>query len=261
MVTTPHLPTHVSDLLRLLGKDPGRPRLTWYGDDAERIELSGAVLENWINKTTNLLVQEFDAEPGVRIVIDLPVHWRSVVWTLASWRTGATVVLAAGPPHEDGAAGDVLVTDQPSRGAAYDALVAVALPALARRFDGDLPPGAVDAAAAVMTYGDQIDWAPEPDGALPALEQTGSDLRVAHADLVTWALTDDEPSPGSPSPAAPRALVAGDQGLVPVLVRALGLWAADGSVVLTSAATAGELADDPARRRRLVEGERISTGG
>src|SRR5688572_18938796 len=104
MVTTPHAgasdvdargnrPSHVADLLRLITRDPGRPRLTWYGDDGERVELSGAVLENWVNKTTNLLVEEFDAEPGTRVVIDLPVHWRTVVWALAVWRVGATAVL------------------------------------------------------------------------------------------------------------------------------------------------------------------------
>ncbi len=37
--------------------DPGRPRLTWYGADGERVELSARVLENWVAKTANLLVE------------------------------------------------------------------------------------------------------------------------------------------------------------------------------------------------------------
>ncbi|MEK8228049.1 hypothetical protein NKG05_21105 [Oerskovia sp. M15] len=44
------------------------------------MELSGAVLHNWINKTVNLLVEEFDAAPGTRVLLDLPSHWRAIVW-------------------------------------------------------------------------------------------------------------------------------------------------------------------------------------
>ncbi len=40
------------------------PRLTWYGPDAERVELSGRVLDNWVAKTSNLFQDELDAEPG-----------------------------------------------------------------------------------------------------------------------------------------------------------------------------------------------------
>ena len=40
------------------------PRLTWYGPDSERVELSGRVLDNWVAKTSNLLQDELDAEPG-----------------------------------------------------------------------------------------------------------------------------------------------------------------------------------------------------
>ncbi|WP_245605724.1 TIGR03089 family protein, partial [Promicromonospora kroppenstedtii] len=83
----------VASLLARLAADGGRPRLTWYGDDGERVELSGAVLANWASKTVNLLVEEFDAAPGTTVVVDLPVHWRAAVWTLAAWRTGATVAL------------------------------------------------------------------------------------------------------------------------------------------------------------------------
>ena len=56
------------------------PRLTWYGPDSERVELSGRVLENWVAKTANYLVDELDAEPGSAVAVDLPVHWRSLVW-------------------------------------------------------------------------------------------------------------------------------------------------------------------------------------
>ncbi|WP_171468221.1 TIGR03089 family protein [Cellulosimicrobium sp. 72-3] len=255
MVTAPHSPAprdgrpaHVSDLLRLVTRDPGRPRLTWYGDDGERVELSGAVLENWVNKTTNLLVEEFDAGPGTRVVLDLPVHWRTVVWALAAWRVGATVVLvdenatAPGTTHAD-----LVVTHRPDVWTSSGAeLVAVALPALARRFDGALPPGAIDAASAVMSYGDQIGWAPEPDGDLEALVADEPRTRLAHADLLA-------PAGG----ARARRLLDARRGAAAVLRALLDTYGTDGSVVLLSAATAAQLDRDDPRRARIVRDERV----
>src|SRR3712207_930384 len=162
-MTTPPL---VHDLLATLASGGGRPRVTQYAADGERVELSGAVLANWTAKTTNLLVEEFDVAPGSTVRLDLPAHWRTLVWALATWRCGACVVL--GPDGDT----DVVVSDVPGR---HDAgqLVAVALPALARRFAGPLPAGAVDAAAAVMTYGDVIGWAPGTDPGEAALVAPG----------------------------------------------------------------------------------------
>ncbi|MGN7703177.1 TIGR03089 family protein [Cellulosimicrobium sp. 22601] len=258
MVTAPHpptprddRPTHVADLLRLLTRDPGRPRLTWYGDDGERVELSGAVLENWVNKTTNLLVEEFDAGPGTRVVLDLPVHWRTVVWALAAWRVGTTVVLA---PVEDDAMPDdgttrpdVVVTTRPDRWTGTRAeFVAVTLPALARRYDGDLPAGAIDAASAVMTYGDQLGWAPGIDPGAAALDDGTS--ATTHAAMFS-------------SPTAPRGTretVDGRRGISGVLARLVALWSADGSAVVLAPDVAAGLDADPDRHARLLQSERAS---
>ena len=238
----------VASLLARLASDGGRPRLTWYGDDGERVELSGAVLANWASKTVNLLVEEFDAAPGTRVVVDLPVHWRTAVWALAAWRTGATVVLpdgdAAHPDttHPGRAHADVVVTDGPDRWADSRAdLVVVSLPALARRYDGDLPAGAMDAASAVMTYGDAIGWVPEVDPAQDALVAAGH--AVGHKDLV--------PEPGNGA----RVLTDGRGAVADVLRDLLGVWAGGGSVVLTSAATAVELEQDETRLNRLLSTE------
>lgn len=167
-------------LLARLTADPGRPRLTWYGDDGERVELSGHVLDNWVTKTANLLVEEYQAGPLTRVLVDLPVHWRSVVWAMATWRVGACVAVPpAGRP-------DLVVTSEPARHADAGAdIVAVALPALARHFDGELPAGAVDSTSAVMTYGDLLTWMPEPTPSAPAVK-AGEQL-VAHASLAEWA--------------------------------------------------------------------------
>ena len=240
-------PSSVADVLALVTREPGRPRLTWYGPDGERIELSGAVLANWVAKTTNLLVEEFDAGPGVSIGLDLPAHWRTAVWALAAWRCGAR--LAVG----DGVGGaDVVVTDRPGLYPGVEHVVAVALPALARRFDGELPAGGVDAASAVMTYGDQIGWAPEVVGGEVAIEG------VSHAGLVDWGLD------GSGAPEGARVLLAaGDDrvgDVVAALREALGVLARDGSVVLLGSSVASELDADPARRARLMAGERVTAG-
>src|SRR6478735_7253781 len=72
MTTTP-----VIDLMGTLRSgNSTAPRLTWYGPDAERVELSGRVLDNWVAKTSNLLQDELDAEPeprprfGVQLVLE-----------------------------------------------------------------------------------------------------------------------------------------------------------------------------------------------
>lgn len=254
---------HVADLQALITRDPGRPRVTWYGDDGERVELSGAVLHNWVNKTVNLLVEEFDAAPGVRVLLDLPPHWRSIVWALATWRTGATLVVpaqdrradAVGPDeteHHDAArpalpsgadTADVVVTARPAAWAgAADQLVAVPLPALARRFDGDLPPGAIDAGAAVMTYGDQIGWVEEIDPSATAVEPD-----VRHADLATWAtpLAPDLVLSGT------RLMVRTDRPHAAVLADVLGILAVDGSVVLLDVLASRRDDDDPVTVRLL----------
>ncbi|GII99303.1 uncharacterized protein (TIGR03089 family) [Sediminihabitans luteus] len=247
----PANPTHVADLLRRLTVDPGRPRLTWYGDDGERIELSGAVFENWANKSLNLLVEEFDAKGATTVVLDAPAHWRTVVWATAVWRAGAT--LAPGLAPSPTAPVDVVVTTRPTAWACTRAeVVALALPALARRFDGELPPGALDAAGAVMTYGDQIGYVADLDPAAPALLDGPT-----HAELVDWAQAATDPH-GTALPTTAERVVLEADDLTATLRRALHVLAADGSLVLVSPATAAALRDDPARRARLVTGERAT---
>lgn len=243
------VPSTVAEVLALLTADPGRPRLTWYGPDGERIELSGHVLDNWVAKTANLLVEEFDVAPGSRVLLDLPPHWRAVVWAMATWRLGGTVVLPASPGASEDA--DVVVTDAPDAHAGTGAdVVAVALPALARRFDGDLPAGVTDAAAAVMTYGDVLGWAPPTDPGAEAVVAT--EITVAHHELLTWAA-----GPGSGH--GERTLLADDDGTtLATVTRALGVLVRDGSVVLCAPAVATELRSEPERLERLVRTEGVT---
>ncbi len=262
--------TPVADLLALLRRDPGRPRLTWYGDEDERVELSGAVLENWVSKTVNLLVEEFDAGPGTHVLLDLPPHWRAVVWALAVWRAGACVVLVDTDDAADrgdaadtdslpvpgAGAVDLVVTDRPAAHTARGVpVVAVSLPALARQFDTELPAGTIDAASAVMTYADRIGWVREADPAAEALE-VGGRTAADHAGLAGWAAA------GISVPVGTRVLTGGDgsQGfaVARVLRTVCGALGRDGSVVLVSSAQAAALAKDPGRRVDLVAAERVT---
>ena len=194
------------------------PRLTWYGPGAERVELSGRVLDNWVAKTSNLLQDELDAEPGMRLRLALPAHWKALVWALAGWQLGLETVL-------DGRPADVLATDDPAGSPGqYDAVIAVALPALAMRWDGELPAGCLDYAAEVRSHGDVFMAHGDPDPRARAV-LTGEGRSVLHQDLITgFALPHTE---------GVRLHVPADAGLETVLANALGAWHQGGSVVLT----------------------------
>ncbi len=239
MTREPHAALVVRDLgglMRLLREsEPGRPRLTWYGADGERVELSGRVLDNWVAKTANLLVDELDVGPGSRVLLHLPLHWRTATWLLATWWVGATALVPdtsdepLRPTDVERAAGgdvDVVVSDRPHLLGALVAagvpLVAQPLPALSRGWDGELPPGALDATTVVRGQGDVFVPSTDPDdGALfAAAAQTLS--------ATTW-------------PPRPRVLIstAAQADLRPS--EAPGQWllaplAADGSLVVVASA-------------------------
>lgn len=199
-VPFPPVPADVPGLLKALLADPGRPRVTWYGPDAERVELSAKVLDNWVAKSANLLVDELDAGPGSAVLVDLPGHWRTVCWLLAIWATGATAVLPdAAVPQPDvpalplAAHPDAVVTTRPRHWAgrstgpfAGTTLLAVALPALATRFAGPLPDGAVDAATEIRGHGDVFLPAVRPAAADPALISADGAV-VTHGELLPAA--------------------------------------------------------------------------
>ena len=195
------------------------PRLTWYGPDAERVELSGRVLDNWVAKTSNLLQDELDAEPGTRLRLDLPAHWKSVILALAAWQLGMEVVFGD-------AEAELLATADPAPGAAqgaFDAVVAVALPALAMRWPGELPTGVVDYAAEVRSHGDVFMAHVDPEASRRAvLDAAGAEH--THGGLLDgFAAAHDD---------GVRLLVPAGEGLESALAQSLGAWRSDGSVVL-----------------------------
>lgn len=205
-------PATVLEHLTTLG--PHSPRLTCFDDvRGERIELSGAVLVNWVNKAANVLQEEFDVEPGSVVALDLPTgHWRTAYWVLAAWSVGAAVALDA---HEGA---DVLVTTRPVSDLADDSdeVVAVTLQALARRWAGeDLPSGVFDEAAELASFG---------DGFVPWHE-----VEETHEALICegerWTMADVVP------PASDGRVLLTHRDPAEHLRTMVGTWAAGGSVV------------------------------
>lgn len=193
-----------------------QPVLTWYGHGGDRVDLSGRTTANWVTKATNLLTMDLSAEPGTRIWLDLPTHWRTIIWSTAAWCAGAQVSLTPDA--------DVVVTaDAGSAHGGMDTIV-IALPALARQVEA-LPDGAIDGAADLMTQADSF--------VLPPGDHRDRDtgLSVSQRDLLfaEVPLTSMEDSPkGSPV----RVLIIGDD--VAALIRhAPAIWASGGSIVLT----------------------------
>src|SRR5690625_2234091 len=247
----------VADLVARISSDPGRPRITWYAGGGERVELSGRVIENWVAKTTNMLVEEFDAEPGVRVLIDMPAHWKQVIWALSVWRAGATAVFVEDPADFEGEMPDVVVTSAPQRWVEVPRatrVVAVELGSLARAWDGELPAGILDGVAEVRLFDDVLGWATEADVSAVAVEQLGARERL-YGDLLNYAAAFAEGH--GRGELAPRMLVAtGDA--YRSLFAVVGILSRDGSAVLLDAAEAAALGADSVQRQRLVETERIT---
>ncbi|MEO7448554.1 MAG: TIGR03089 family protein [Humibacillus sp.] len=219
--TTQPAPLPADVLAALLASDPAGPRLTWYDDEpgptaGERIELSARVLANWVAKAANLLQDDSDAGPGTTVGLDLPAHWRSVYWALATWSAGATVV--TGPAARSA---DVLVTDSPAAAAEHGGdAVLVTLAALARTHPrATEAPAAVDEARELATHGDRFVPMADAERHDVALATDAGD--TAYGELVVVETADA---------VAPRVALRGS--LEHVLRQCLAVWAQDGSVVL-----------------------------
>jgi uncharacterized protein (TIGR03089 family) len=241
----------IPDLLRMMvAADPGRPRVTWYGADGDRVELSARTLENWVAKSANLLLEEFDAGPGTRVGVLLPAHWRTATWLLATWTVGACVVPgqpAAGRPAPPL---DVVVTADPAAAVAAGVdpaiVVAIALPALATSFGAGLPDGAVDGAGEVRLRGDVVGPVVAPVAGDEALSGDGEDA-VTYGELLATA---EAAAREAGWPARVRLLTSpGPDAAVAGLLAPLVM---DGSLVLHDPAL------DAGMLERIAEQERIT---
>lgn len=234
-------------LHRLRGGNSSAPRLTWYGPSSERVELSGRVLDNWVAKTSNMLVEELDAESGTRFRLDLPPHWKSVIIALGVWQAGA--VLVDGPADlifSVEASGREQAAAREQAGArvrqASGVRVVVALGALDLAYPGDLTVGDIDYAALVRQFADSFEPFDPPTAGDVAAEFDGA--RFTQSELLERFAAASEPRA--------RTLVDAGRPLREVLSALLGVWAADGSAVLRHP----DVEDTP----KLRATERITAG-
>lgn len=226
----------IAGLLDSFRSATGAPRLIWYGPGHERVELSGRVLENWVAKTSNMLVEELDATADTAVAVDMPPHWKTLVWALACWQVGAVTVLDGEAPADVRlamqAADDVV---EPKRNG--EVLVLVAPGALDMRWSGPLPDEAVDYAATVRSFGDVYLDEPAAEG-----------VELLRADGASYTFTDLMGEEGEHAPGI--WLVPASLPLLTVLTAAVRIWANDGTVVLVHPSV--EVTD------RLLEGERVT---
>ncbi|WP_328997205.1 TIGR03089 family protein [Kribbella sp. NBC_00709] len=154
-------------------RDGGAPFLTYYDDaSGERIELSAVTTANWVAKTANLLVDEYDLEAGETVAIGLPPHWLGVVWALSTWSVGASLTSKTGTLAITG-------PDFSIRGDRETA--ASALLPLGGRFREPLPDGIQDYGAEVYNHPDVFVPFDPPTPDSPAYDD------LTHADLIGTA--------------------------------------------------------------------------
>ena len=174
--------------LRRWVRDRGASPLLTYYDPArgERVELSGVSVANWVAKTSNLLVDELDVEPGDAVELTLaeghPGHWVSLVWMLACWEVGATVAVGQGAARVA-----VLGPDDPADAARADTVLVCSLHPLGLPLPGPAPHGTLDYALEVRSQPDQ--HAAVPQSGLTLAWRDG-DRQLTQADLV------DQPGSG-----------------------------------------------------------------
>jgi uncharacterized protein (TIGR03089 family) len=160
-------------LATAIAADPTRPLLTWYDDaTGERIELSGATLDNWVSKTANLLVDSSALAPGDQVGVLLPPHWQTAAVLLGCWSAGLSVIAA--PPRRV----DVLfaAADRIEEAANWpaDERYALALAPLAAPLR-EVPVGFTDYSVEVRGHGDH--FTPYAGGGPQDVELVGRAVR------------------------------------------------------------------------------------
>jgi uncharacterized protein (TIGR03089 family) len=154
-------------------RDGARPFLTYYDDaSGERIELSAVTTANWVAKTANLLVDEYDAEAGDTVAIGLPPHWLGVVWALSTWSAGAALTSGTGT---------IAITGPDFAIRGERETVASALLPLGGRFREPLPDGVHDYGAEVYNHPDVFTAFDAPTATSPAYDD------LTHEDLISTA--------------------------------------------------------------------------
>ncbi|MET0694142.1 MAG: TIGR03089 family protein [Propionibacteriaceae bacterium] len=230
----------IADRLRQRARtDGGSPLVTYYDlGSGERTELSATSFLNWVDKTSNLLVDEYQLDPGAVVDLDLarraPGHWVTLVIELAAWQVGATVVVGgAHRVHPDLL---VLGPDWESYpGPAADNVLACSLHPLGLGFTSVLPSGISDFSLEVRGQSDFYPASPRAGDELAWLDPGRS---LTQSDLVDVSFT------------AGRRLVRPDAAW-PTVQHALVF------PVLGGGSSVVVVGDDSERLQRIVETERV----
>lgn len=220
----------ISGRLRRWVAERGASPLVTYYDLAtgERTELSGVSMANWVDKTSNLLVDELGSEPGDQVELAIaernPGHWMTLVWHLACWQVGAAVTLG----HPTSAA-VVVAGPEDSTAAAPGAPVLIcSLHPLGLPLTEPPGAGVLDFIAEVRAQPDQHAAVPQSGLALAWRDPT---RQLTQADLVSEA------------PADRRRLVRPSDPWITVREALLApLLGGGSSVVVTGPAAPGRLA-------------------
>ena len=162
------------------GSNGSAPLLTYYDlDSGERTELSAISFRNWVDKTSNMLVDDLAVDQGdvisMPLAIEAPGHWLTAVWQLASWQVGLVVDLTNPPTPA------AVVTGRQWRGYEGPEVYACALHPMGFGFGEPLPDGVRDYAIEVRSHADSFSGVP-PDP--EAIAWVDAERSSTQADLI-----------------------------------------------------------------------------
>jgi len=156
------------------------PLLTYYDlDSGERTELSATSFSNWVDKTSNLLVDDVAVDQGdaigMPLALEAPGHWLTAVWQVACWQVGLVVDLT------NQSMPAAVVTGRQWQDYADRDIFACALHPMGFGFTEPLPNGVRDYAIEVRTHADGYFGTP-PDPSAHAW--VDAERSLTQADLV-----------------------------------------------------------------------------
>ena len=156
------------------------PLLTYYDlDSGERTELSATSFSNWVDKTSNLLVDDVAVDQGdaigMPLALEAPGHWLTAVWQVACWQVGLVVDLT------NRSMPAAVVTGRQWQDYADRDIFACALHPMGFGFTEPLPNGVRDYAIEVRTHADGYFGTP-PDPSAHAW--VDAERSLTQADLV-----------------------------------------------------------------------------
>jgi uncharacterized protein (TIGR03089 family) len=167
-------------LRQRVSRDGSAPLFTFYDlKSGARVELSATTFSNWVDKTSNLLVDEVAVDEGdvisMPLAVEVPGHWLTAVWQLACWQVGLVVDLTN--PTMAVAA----VTGRNWEGHPAPEVFACALDPMGFGFGEPLPDSIRDYAVEVRSHADQFFGTPPDPGAIAWVD---TQRTLTQADLV-----------------------------------------------------------------------------